>query len=499
MKSNMHNKLQQHQWMAFRRNPMFERDLWIKIFMFLSFGILALEFLTFGFFFDRFLLETGSYERAIDTFNAIILYVFAADFAIKFIFKSSRSIQIVPYLTLPVKRNCLFDFLLQKEFTSFWNFYFLFLIIPFAFKAITPFFGFGTAVLYILFFYLLCIVNSLFVKCINNLIKISAWFYIFAACITFLPFAFPLVLKMNLGDYTQQTGEWLLENNPLVWIGLIILFIVLWIVNRQQMHRELYRELQEEKIGKAASFSSLSFLERFGETGAFINLELQMITRSKRLKSQFGGILFLIVYFFWQIYADHSVFRDNTFFLLFFGIFTVASLGLVMGQYLFLTESSYFDGLMSRKLSIYNLLKGKYILYSSVSAVFSLLMLVPVFSGKLSLLTVVSLLFFVTGPIFFLIFQNAVYNKMYFNLFEGGMMNWKGSSSNTMIISMITMFIPALIVSFIQILFGKEAGEWFMLIAGLAFTFTVPYWLKGTYNRFLKRKYKNMEGFRSNA
>ncbi|MDR2691707.1 MAG: hypothetical protein LBB73_05335 [Dysgonamonadaceae bacterium] len=34
------------------------------------------------------------------------------------------------------------------------------------------------------------------------------------------------------------------------------------------------------------SFSSLSFLDRFGVTGDFINLELRMILRSPRLKQQ---------------------------------------------------------------------------------------------------------------------------------------------------------------------------------------------------------------------
>jgi hypothetical protein len=423
----------------------------------------------------------------------------AADFTLKFFFKRDQSMQIAPYLALPIKRNHLFDFLLRKEFTSFWNFYFLFLVVPFSFKAITPFLGFGAAALYILFFYLLCIANSLIVNIVNNLIKISARFYILAAGIVFLPFAFPVLLKIDLEDFTQQAGERLLNNNLFVWSGLIVWLIVLWRINRRQMRNELYRELQGEKVKKIVSFSNLSFLDRFGEIGTFINLELKLITRAKRLRSQFFALIFFIGYFFLQIYTEHSVFQTSAFPLLFFGLFTISSIGIVMGQYLFLAESSYFDGLMSRKLSLYNLLKGKYILYSSCSIIISLLLLIPVFSGKLSLLTVISLLFFVIGPVYFLIFQNVVYNKMHFDLFDRGMMNWKGTSSNNLIIIMITMFVPVIIVMLIQSLCGKETGEWFMLVTGLAFTLTAQYWLKGTYRRFLKRKYKNMEGFRSNA
>jgi hypothetical protein len=67
------------------------------------------------------------------------------------------------------------------------------------------------------------------------------------------------------------------------------------------------------------------------------------------------------------------------------------------------TFNSIFDGLAARKTSILELLKSKYILY---------------ISGFL----LVSLFFYVTGPIF-LIFQNAVYNKIYFDLFDKGMWN----------------------------------------------------------------------------
>jgi hypothetical protein len=170
-----------------------------------------------------------------------------------------------------------------------------------------------------------------------------------------------------------------------------------------------------------------------------------------------------------------------------------------MGQYLFMSESAYFDGLMSRKLSILSLLKGKYLFYSAYSVFAALLMLIPVFSGKLELLFVIGLLFFVTGPIYFLIFQNAVYNKTYIDIFDGGMMNWKGSSPSMMVITLTTMFVPVIILMTLNGIFGKEVTGWFMLVVGLGFTCTSQYWLEWTYKRFLKRKYKNMEGFRSNA
>ena len=494
-------ELRQHQWKSFRRNPMFERNLGVKIFMFFILGMLALEFLMFGFVLDKMLLTVGEYERAIDTFNSFLLYIFALDFIVKFFFKSNQSMQIAPYLSLPVKRNTLFNFLLQKEFTNFWNLYLLFLVVPFAFKAITPYFGLMSAFLYILFFYLLCILNSLIVGFANNLTKRSIWYYIPIAAAVILPFIFPVTGKLDLGYYTQKTGELLLNNNWMVWIGLIILLLVFWIINRMQMRNELYRELQGEKAEKISSFSSLSILDRFGVIGDFINLEMRMILRSPRLKQQvlFAGALIIGLFFYMLYSPDNAFTKSGPFVFFLYGTLAIGLMGIIMGQYLFTSESSFFDGLAARNASLFDFLKSKYILYCSYSLLITLFLLIPAFQGKISGFLLVSLFFYVTGPIYFIIFQNAVYNKTYFDLFDRGMMNWKGQSGNMIVISMITMFVPVILVLILHAVFGKTVTYSFMLIVGIGFTFTSQQWLQWIYNRFLKRRYKNMEGFRSNG
>ena len=489
-------ELRRHQRKEFLRNPMFDRNLGIKIFMFFMFGIIAAEMLSLGFVLDKILLESGSYERAIDTFNSIILYIFAVDFIIKFIFKSNQSMQIAPYLTLPVKRNTLFNFLLTKEFTSLWNLYLLFLVVPFAFKAIAPFYGFITPILYILFFYLSCILNSLIISFANNFVKRSLWYNIPVLAAVILPVVFSLTGKLDLGAFTQRAGESLLNNNLLVWIALIALLIVFWTINQKQMRGKLYRELQGEKVEKIGSFSKLSFFGQFGEIGDWIQLEIRLILRAKRLKSQFFAFgYFLVLYIFMLYKSKNSLIESNPVYFSVFGIIVVGYPAIVYGQFIFPLESSFFDGLMARNASIQNMLKGKYIFYSSYSLIISLLLLIPVFQGKLSLLYVVANFFYLIGPVFFVIFWGSIYNKTYLDIFSSGWMNWQGQSGSMTIISMLIL-VPVTLIYIIFIYFGKAAAYWFMLIVGILFTLTSQQWLRWTYNRFLKRKYKNMEGFR---
>jgi hypothetical protein len=124
--------------------------------------------------------------------------------------------------------------------------------------------------------------------------------------------------------------------------------------------------------------------------------------------------------------------------------------------------------------------------------------LVPAFQGKISGFLLVSLFFYVTGPIYFIIFQNAVFNKTYYDLFDKGMWNWKGQSGNMIAITMITLFVPVVLTLKLLSIFGETVAYSFMLLTGIIFTLTSPQWLQWTYNRFLKRRYKNMGGFRSN-
>ncbi|MDL2221098.1 DUF5687 family protein [Parabacteroides sp. OttesenSCG-928-N08] len=492
-------ELQRHQWKAFLRHPMYEKNLSLKIFVFFIFGILALQLLSVSFFLNEVLEETGPYSYAIYNFNTALLFIFLVDFLIKYLAKQNNSMQIAPYLALPIKRNKLFNFLLVKEFSNIWNLYLLFLLLPFSFKAILPFFGFGAVVCYLLFIYLLSVCNSLLVSVCNHLLNRNRWYFFLPIVaiaaivgISFLPF-------VHIDNMTVKLGEWVLNYNPLVWIGLLFVLGGLWKTNQWFMRDAIYRELQGKKIAKASSFSHLSFLERFGEIGEFINLEIKLILRSKRLKQQIYFLVFFTIYMMFILYSGSSILSKQFPMLTFFCLFLIGGCGLCMTQYLFMSESSYFDGLMTRGYSILNLLKAKYLFYNSFSLFMLFILLVPVFHGKLTLLYLISVFFYATGFLMFLMFQNAVYNKTYFDLFDGGMFNWKGTSGNMLVVTMLGMFIPVVLVAIISSVFSNDVACYFMLIVGLLFTFTSNYWLKWTYNRFMKRRHRNMEGFRSNA
>ena len=491
------NELRRHQWKAFRRHPMFERNLGVKIFMCVCFGFLALEFFIFGLLLDNLCLEVGNYASPIDCFNSGLLYIMIIDFVAKFLMKTSQSMQISPYLTMPIKRNKLFNFLQIKEFASMWNWYIMFLVVPFAFKVVPREYPFLHVFVYLIFIYILFIMNSLLVALAKSWIKTGLWkISVPAAIIAGIAVA-AFKFDFSFGDYTQQFAGSLLNLNPIAWVVFIGVFVFLWYACRWQMRTMIYREMQGEKVKDSMSFSNMTFLDRFGEIGEYINLEFKLIFRNKRMKNQFYGFVAIVFVFGVQLVTNEAV-SVSPFLQLFWVGFMLSGFGVVFCQYLFMSESSYFDGLMSRKHSFLALMKAKYYLYCAVSFIVYIgLMIFVRMQGILSYLLVTSAFFYYIGLVYFCFFQNGVYNKTFFDLSDSGFMNWKSSSASMVVISMFAMFIPVVLYAIIRSLTSEDIACYFMLVVGLTFVLGSNVWLKWTYNRVMKRRYIIMEGFRN--
>ena len=486
--------LRNHQWKAFRRHPMFDSNILLEIYKYSVFGLFGFWLLIFGFVLFNILSEQGAYNNAIDSFNYILLYLLLFDFTFKYMLKQSQSMQIVTYLTLPIKRKTLIKFLILKELSDIWNLYFLLPLIPFVFKAILPHYGYMSAFLYLLFFYLLCIGNSFLVNIANNLLKRNRWllflpFMIVAAIvgITFIP-------GVYIEDNVVKVVSYILEKNILIWAMVCTVFAVIWRVYLSMMDADIYRAMQGKQLSTAGMSLNIPFFGRLGKIGALMNLEMKMILRSKRLRPQLiFGLYFFVFYIYMVIYSD---FKESYYFRLFFTMYGIAAIGVLMAQLIFTTESSYFDGLMARKSSLLDMLKGKYYLYVSFSGLILIVITVFVFLGKLDFLFLISVFFFSIGVVFFVIFQNAVYNKNYLNHVESGWFNWKDNTSNMALLMALYMMALFALVMMVNTIFNETVANYFMLVTGLFFTVTANYWLKWIYSRFLKRKYKNMEGFR---
>jgi hypothetical protein len=158
-------------------------------------------------------------------------------------------------------------------------------------------------------------------------------------------------------------------------------------------------------------------------------------------------------------------------------------------------EGNFIDMLMVHEENILTLLRAKYYFYCAILILPLLFCLIPIFAGKFSILMVLAYLLTATGPVYCMLFQMAVYNKTTLPL------NDKITGKNQMenkwqaIVSMIGFFVPVILVMLLQAIFSDEIAYLVLIVIGLGFTVTEPYWMRNIYRRMMQRRYQNLEGF----
>jgi hypothetical protein len=224
-----------------------------------------------------------------------------------------------------------------------------------------------------------------------------------------------------------------------------------------------------------------------------MRLELKMLLRNKTCKNSLR-MVFVVVLMLSALLSFSDVYDGAM--RRFILVYNFAIFGMMFLTNLMAYEGNYIDGLMSRKEAIYTLLRAKYTLYSIAILIPVILMIPTVVMGKISLFDVVAWLLFTVGPIYFGLFQLAVYNKKTtpLNSKLTGRQNMGTGLQN--LISLGALGLPLVIYPALLFTVGETATNCVLSVAGLAFVLTSPRWLRSVYSRFMQRRYINMDGFR---
>ena len=493
---NLYKIIKQNQKLAEKRNPAFETNRFAKFLMYFMIVYWVALFLFFGvtlpFMFEDIVPNMEPYH----IMNQGILYVMLADFLIRFMAQPSVSQEIKPYLLMPVKRKKLISILLLKSGLNGFNFFWFVVYVPFAFLTIIRFYGFGGMFLYLIGMWLIFVFNNYwYLLCKLLLGEKTIWLLLPVCVFGALGACEFLIDGLPISRFTMDLGEGFIEGNPLSFLFVIACIGIMFFINMKLQLRMIYNEISKKEDTKIKRISEYKFLDKYGEVGEYIRLEIKLITRNKTVKTQFRmGIIvmlaFSIVLAFTDVYDGTNM---KSFICLYnYAVLPIMTLGQVMSF-----EGNYIDGLMSRKESIFNLLRAKYYLTSLIIVVPFIVMMLPISEGKITLLTAIAYLIFVMGFVFFMLLQLAVYNTRSLPLNANLM---KGNKSSNWIQGLVTsfaFFLPFMIDSILTALFPKEVGNIILIIIGLGFIATHNLWIKNIYKRFMKRRYKNMEAFRA--
>ena len=493
---NLYKIIKQNQKLAEKRNPAFETNRFAKFLMYFMIIYWVALFLFFGvmlpFMFEDIVPNMEPYH----IMNQGIVYIMAADFLMRFMAQPSVSQEIKPYLLMPVKRKKLISILLLKSGLDKYNFFWFFVYVPFAFLTIIRFYGFGGMFLYLIGMWLIFVFNNYwYLLCKLLLGEKTIWLLLPICVFGALGASEFLIDGLPISRFTMDLGEGFIEGNPLSFLFVIACIGAMFFINMKLQLRMIYNEISKKEDTKIKRVSEYKFLDKYGEIGEYIRLEIKLITRNKTVKAQFRmGIIVMLGFSCALAFTDvYDGTNMKSFICLYnYAVLPIMTLGQVM-----CFEGNYIDGLMSRKESIFNLLRAKYYLTSLIIVVPFIVMMLPISEGKITLLTAIAYLIFVMGFVFFMLLQLAVYNTRSLPLNANLMMSNKSSNWIQGLVTSFAFFLPFMIDMILTALFSTEVAHIILIVIGLGFIATHNLWIKNIYKRFMKRRYKNMEEFRA--
>ena len=482
-----------NQRLAERRHPMLDRNRAMRVFAWIMVIFWAGYLMVFGFMF-------GSMESGHPTYNVInggVLFFLILDFYIRFIMQDTPAQEIKPYKVLPIREDSLIGIFLVRIGLKGYNLFWLCFFVPFAFCTI-PFaangYGFSGLVAYLIAVWLLMVMNAYWYLLWRSFINHSSWWllaptfvYVALVCLGYIYSDWLFVFSKHM-----MHDIVCLEIVP--FAGIVLAIVLLFFVNLHFQKRFIYYEIAKVERVQRVKSREFSFLNRFGEVGEYLKLEIKSTQRNKTVKKQFlSGVLATLLLCLLFAFTDAY---DAAFMKVFIIMYCFACLGVITLTSVMCPEGNYIDCLMSHKESILSLLRAKYYFNLALMVIPLLIMILPIVQGKTTWLEALACMFFSAGVIMPFVFQLAVYNnntlKLNVKLTTSGQNN-----KNQMIVSLVAMFVPMLIMYALISLLGSSVGSLILLLLGMAGVAMHSWWLRNIYERFMKRRYENMSNFRA--
>ena len=479
--------LRKHLKLSNKRHPLFEQNQVAKVFVYIGLGFMALYLIVIGT-----MLGWGTRGGDFSLIFVVMPFLLTIDFFMRFGMQQTPAMLIKPYVLMPIRKARIIDCFLINNLLTSGNFIWFALFLPYVFIAFCGGLTFWNSIGMLALLYLMILVNSQWYLLVRTLVNHKIWWWFLPGIVYLAFFGYAII---NVDKWIDVVGDFCMDYG-FTWMtaaAVVVLGIVLFLVNRRLQMHFVHEEISKQEKTQLKHVSQFTFLNRFGQIGEYLKIEIKSTMRNKTVKQRFIQGIFIITLLslmlaFTDIYDGR--FSTNIWCLYCFVFFGAVNLVKIMGP-----EGNYIDLLMVHQENIYNLLRAKYYFYCAV-LILPLLLLIPtVVSGRYSILMLLAYLFITSGPEYCILFQLAVYNKQSLPLNEK--ITTKGNFENSLqlIIELIVFFVPVALALTFTAIFDDTIGYTILIIIGLAFTLTHHLWLKHIYRRMMTRRYQNLEGF----
>ncbi|NQZ43219.1 MAG: hypothetical protein HRT65_02835 [Flavobacteriaceae bacterium] len=477
------------QWKAFFRSAAVGKSLAVKIIMgfFGLYMLAALIMSGVGLYFI--LRKLVPDQGPMWVLSQYLIYWVLIEMFLRYFMQKLPVMDIKPLLILPIKKSAIAHYILGRSSVSIYNLLALFFFIPFGVVLIAHDYPVLNVVLWLIaiFGIVLCLnyVNFIINKSDNALAVIAGLIVVFYA----LDYFGIVPIKAIFGPIFH--GLYAYPATVLVPIALAFLT---YRINFAFLKNKISLEGVLKGKKKAVNTSEMAWTNRFGDLGSFLRLDLKMIWRNKRTKSQVW--ISLLFVFYGLIFYTQDIYADMKVMHCFLGIFMTGIFLSNFGQFIPAWDSSYYSMMMAQNIPMRKYLESKALLIK-VSIVVMFFLTIPYlyFGTDVLLINLVCAIynFGVNIPV---ILYFGSFNKKRIELDQSPFGNMQGTSATQFLIMLPVLGAPIILFAILFFLVSFEAALIALAVCGIIGLLFNNRLMDAITRQYRSKKYRMIAGFK---
>ncbi|MGC1517019.1 MAG: DUF5687 family protein [Maribacter sp.] len=480
------------QWKSFFRSSNLGKSLGIKILMgfFGVYMLVSLAATGAGLYFI--LKKIFPEQSPMWSISQYMVYWILIELLLRYFMQKLPVMDIKPFLTTPVKKSKITHYILGRSAASVYNLLTLFFIMPFAIVLLFN----GYPVLNVLLWVVAVMAMVLSINYVNLLINKNEKVLIAIASILAIGYGLEYFGVFSIKEVLTPVFH-ALYAYPISVLVPMGLAVAIYYLNYTYLKNTIYLDATLQSKTAAISTADLSWTKRFGEMGSFLQLDLKMIWRNKRTKSQvFISLLFV---FYGLFFYTQDMYASMVPMKVFLGVFMTGIFLSNFGQFIPAWDSSYYGMMMSQNIPMRTYLESKASLIT-VSVVAMFLLTIPyIYFGWDILLINFACALYNLGVNIPVILYFGSFNKKRIELDQSPFGNMQGTSATQFLIMLPVLVVPIILFSIFYYLFSVEVAVGVLSMLGIIGFAMKNHLLNRITEQYKRKKYGMIAGFKEKS
>lgn len=461
-------------------------------------GILALyfslNFLVLGLAIPKIFAQEFPGVDSVNKFNSLILGYFFFELIIRLLMQKLPTVSFRPFLMTNMRRKTIVNYLMFRSVLNFFNILPLFLLVPVAINMVSDSYSALATLGWFLSVFLLMLTNHFLAVYIKWRFNEAEYGFLIMLGILAGLFCINFFGIINLTGMAGHLLDFVLLN-PFTALLMVILPILLYLVNYRYLFSQMFINLIGAKK-KQEIIRDYSWLDKLGETGRFIALELKLIWRNKRPRSVAMMTVLMFGYGL-LIYRGEGTKQPPEFIFILGGIMMVGLFSISYGQFFPAWHSNYFSMLMCQRLKMKEFLQAFYRLVTVVSVACYFITLPYAFLYTKIIYTHLAMLLYNLGINIPIIFFIGLFSKKRLDLEQSSVMNYQGVGASQWLGGLPLLLIPMGLFFLVQTFTDATTG--YIVLGSLGFTGIVlhPFIINYFSKQYLKKKHQLIANYKN--